>query len=133
MKNKKQAFEMGTTFWTNPKHPTHPSHLHIIISDPSKNAQEIAVVNVTTLRGEFDPACIIERGDHPKIQQRSFVPYFRAWILNLNALKQLLDGGQIHRSDDMPTEALRRVQQGAMKSKATPARVRGLLAEQGLE
>lgn len=133
MKNKKALFEMGTTFWTNPKHPTHPSHLHIVISDPAKNAEEIAVVNVTTLRGEFDPSCVLEAGDHRAVRSRSFVPYFRAWVVNLNALEQLLGMGQIHRDAPMVGETLRKVQRGARASKATPARVRGLLAEQGLE
>jgi hypothetical protein len=132
MKNKKPTFEMGTTFWTNPKHPTHPSHLHIVISDPAKNTGEIAVVNVTTLRGEFDPSCILEAKCHKAIRVRSFVPYFRAWVVNLNVLTQLFDAGQIHRDDLMSAEMLRRVQQGAMTSKATPIRIKGILAEQGL-
>lgn len=133
MKNKKALFEMGTTFWTNPKHPTHPSHLHIVISDPAKNGEEIAVVNVTTLRGEHDAACVLEAGDHRAIRNQSYVPYVRAWVVNLNALTQLLSMGQIHRDVPMGAATLRRIQRGAMDSKATPARVRGLLAEQGLE
>lgn len=132
MKNSKAPFEMGTTFWTNPKHPTHPSHLHIVISDPAKSADEIAIVNVTTLRGEHDATCILDAGDHRAIRARSFVPYFRAWVVNMNALRQLLDMGQIHRDAPMVGEILKRVQKGAMTSKATPTRVKGLLAEQGL-
>lgn len=132
MKNRKAAFEMGTTFWTNPKHPTIPSHLHIVISDPAKSAEEIAVVNVTTMRGEHDPSCVLVPGEHRAIRVKSYVPYFRAWVMNLNALEQLLAGGQIHRDAPMGTGVLRRVQAGAMMSAGTPKRVKGILAEQGL-
>ncbi len=132
MKSKKAGFEMGTTFWTNPKHPTHPSHLHVVISDPAKNQDEIAIVNITTARGEQDFSCVLEAGEHRAIRGKSYVPYFRAWIVNLNALEQLLAGGQIHRDAPMGPEILKRIQKGAMVSDATPSRVRGVLAEQGL-
>lgn len=132
MKEKKAIFEMGTTFWTNPKHPSLPSHLHIVISSPAKNPGEIAVVNVTTLRGEHDAACILIPGDHPAIGHKSYVGYERGWVLNLNSLTMLFDAAQIHRAPKMAPAVLARVQKGAMASQKTPPRIRGLLAEQGL-
>jgi hypothetical protein len=134
MKEKKATFEMGTAFWTNPKHPSLPSHLHILITDPTKNAEEIGVVNVTTVRGEdFDPSCVLLAGDFHAIQHKSYVGYKRGWVLNLNALETLLQMGQIHRAPPpVGPEVLARIHAGAMKSKATPARIKGLLAEQGL-
>jgi hypothetical protein len=134
MKEKKAAFEMGTAFWTNPKHPSLPSHLHILITDPAKNAEEIGVVNVTTVRGEdFDPSCVLLAGDYHAIQHKSYVGFKRGWVVNLNALETLFQMGQIHRSKPNVSPAvLARIQKGAMESKATPARIKGLLAEQGL-
>jgi hypothetical protein len=134
MKDKKATFEMGTAFWTNPKHPTLPSHLHIVITDPAKSPEEIAVVNVTTVRGdEYDPSCVLLAGDHPAIRHKSYVGYKRGWVVNLNALETLLQAGQIHRTKpDVAPEILKRIQAGAMLSKATPPRIKGLLAEQGL-
>lgn len=130
--NEKKTFQMGTTFWTNPKHPTIPSHLHIVISDPFKNEGEIAIVNVTTIRGEHDDSCILIPGDHPRIQHPSYVGYARGWIVNLNSLVMLMDAMQIHRSPRMDLAVVARVQKGAMKSPKTPPRIKGLLAEQGL-
>lgn len=132
MNGKRPTFQLGTTFWTNPKHPHLPSHLHLVISDPSKNAGEIAVVNVTTLRNEYDPSCILAPGDHPAIRHESFVGYKRGWVVNLNALKMLLDAAQIHRALELSPAVLVRVQKGAMASPKTPPRIKGLLAEQGL-
>jgi hypothetical protein len=133
MKEKKPTFVLGTTFWTHPKNPRLPSHLHIVISDPAKSETEIAVVNVTTVRGEeYDPSCVLLPGDHKAIRHESFVGYSRGWVVNLNALKMVFDAGQIHRDEEMRPDVLKRVQQGAMSSKATPARIKGLLAEQGL-
>jgi hypothetical protein len=134
MKDKKATFEMGTAFWTNPQHPTLPSHLHIVISDPAKNPGEIAVVNVTTVRGDdYDASCVLEPGDHYTIRHKSYVGYRRGWVVNLNALKALFDAGQIHRAKPgLEPEVVKRVQTGAMASKWTPARIKGLLAEQGL-
>jgi len=132
MNGKKPVFGMGTTFWTNPKHPSLPSHLHIVISDPAKSPEEIAVVNVTTIRGEHDPSCVLVPGDHPAIRQKSYVGYARGWVVNLNALTMLLNAGQIHRALEMSPKVLARIQAGAMLSQATPKRIKGLLAEQGL-
>lgn len=132
MNGKKPAFVMGTTFWTNPKHPSLPSHLHIVISDPAKSADEIAVVNVTTIRGEHDPSCVLVPGDHLAIRQKSYVGYARGWVVNLNALMTLFNAGQIHRAHELTPEVLARVQAGAMLSQATPKRIKGLLAEQEL-
>lgn len=134
MNEKTGTFTMGTAFWTNPKNPGLPSHLHIVISDPTKNAAEIAVVNVTTVRGEdYDASCILMPGDHYTIRHKSYVGYRRGWVLNLNALKQVFEVGQIHRTKPgFSPELVARVQKGAMASRWTPARIKGLLAEQGL-
>jgi hypothetical protein len=134
MNEKKPTFEMGTAFWTNPKNPSLPSHLHIVISDPTKNPGEIAVVNVTTVRSDdYDASCVLLPGDHYTIQHKSYVGYRRGWVVNLNALKTLFDAGQIHRTKPgFAPEVLARVQAGAMASKWTPPRIKGLLAEQGL-
>src|SRR5262245_48576590 len=128
-------YPMGMTFWTNPKHPTLASHLHVVISDPRKSATEIAVVNAATVRQgeEFDAACVLNPGDHRGITRASYMVYWRAWVVNANAIKALVDAGQIHTDQPMPADALKRIQDGAMKSAfkgGAPKRVRGLLAEQ---
>ncbi len=131
---KREMWRMGTAFWTNPKSSL-PSHLHVVLSDPPKDAERIVVVNATTIRDEFDASCVLKTGDHDAIRQPSYMEYRRAWVVNLNALAQLSEGGQIHRhlsEKVVRPEVLKRMQKGAMASPKTPAKVKGILAEQGL-
>lgn len=134
---KREMWPMGTVFWTNPKHPTIPSHLFVVISDPAKNGNEIVTVHLTTAKDDmwFDPACVLQRGDHDAIGRPTYARYQHAWVVNGNALRTLSEAGQIHRHSRevmVQPEVLKRLQKGAMGSKRTPARVKGILAEQGL-
>jgi hypothetical protein len=55
-------------------------HLFIILTDPCPSAGDVLMVNVSTIRRGYDPACKLFSGDHPFIQRDSFVEYAMARI-----------------------------------------------------
>jgi hypothetical protein len=98
-----------------------PGHLHIIISEPDID-KNVMVVNITTFygTGREDNSCIIEKGDHPFVIHKSYIAYHHA--KEINSIKLLND--KIRRTlvfkEDVTTTLLKRIQDGAMKSRRLP-------------
>jgi len=125
---------MGTTFFPQQYSGRITSHLMIIISDPQKNAAEIALVHLTSLQKDetADLSCTFKSGEHPAIYKPCYVKYDAAQIRSTVELTMLLDSGFLHVRELMPDEPLKRMQHGAILSDRTPIRIREILKEQGL-
>ncbi len=125
----------GSTFVNNP-YPRLPSHLWVIISDPSQDKDRIVIVNVTTWRDKAlilnDESCIIEKGEHSFIQQKSYVIYKEAIITSEDALQSGIDGGVLTPYEDCSTQLLGKILDGTMLSKHLSNEIIGILQEQEL-
>ena len=125
---------MGQTFFPQQYSGAITSHLMIIISDPQRNAGEIALVHLTSLKKDetADLTCTFKGGEHRKIYKPCYVKYDAAQIRSTVELTMLLDAKFLHLSELLADEHLKRVQRGAILSDRTPIRVREILKEQGL-
>jgi len=110
-----------------------PPHLYIIISDPQLMPDQVVVVNLTGYRENIlkDGSCVLERGEHSFITKKSYVYYRQAKCAKLNNLQNLLKLGGIEKLEDVSSEMLTRIQQGAANSQFTPNEVLNILEEQG--
>ncbi len=107
------------------------SHLWIVISDPPENPEEVVLVNFTKYRADKDQACIVERGDHPFISQKTCVEYRGAKTASAKELQTLLDSGQISSHEPASLELLARIRAGVQNSRMHNEHVL-ILTAQGL-
>ena len=75
------------------------------------------LVNFTKYRPDKDQACIVERGDHPFISQKTCVEYRGAKTASAPELQTLLDGGQISSHSPVSPELLARIRDGVPNSR----------------
>lgn len=66
-------------------------HFFVVLTDPAKH-DSVLLVNATTLHPNvpYDPACILEVGDHAFIRRRSYILYSKARKISLQRLRQLI-------------------------------------------
>ncbi len=118
---------LGTTFFTHPKSSTIPSHLHIIISDPSK-CNYIVVVHVTSIHSQhedkIDRTVFFHGGEHKNIYKPSFVYFKNALLLEVRKIQEALAAGIIHKSIPIATSLLQHIIAGAVKSQHTPNNIK---------
>ena len=98
-------------------------HLHIIISDPDID-KNVMVVNVTTWHetGREDESCILNCGDHPFIQHKSYITYHYAREINCVKLLAEKFRQTIVFKEDINPSLLKRIQNGAKTSKRLPVK-----------
>ena len=107
-------------------------HLWVILSDPSQDAGEILVVSVTTWREGKDPACMIERGEHPFVTHRSCMAYIEARCVSRDNLYTLKDGGYLKMQEPVSTELLGRMREAAAHTQNLKPVFKAILQRQGL-
>jgi hypothetical protein len=110
-------------------------HLKIVISDPSKDPNNLLIVNVTTYReGKFhDPSCFLNSGDHPFIKHESYVAYQYAKTRSNRDLDRLHSSGSIILEDEQISDSvLERIHLGAASSEFISLEHVDLLREQEL-
>jgi hypothetical protein len=129
------ALSQGSTFVNNPYRNLIP-HLWIIISDPTQNKDKIIIVNVSTWRDKAlifnDPSCILKKGEHSFVKQKSYIYYKEAIITSEVSLEAGFNGGVLTPSEDCSSLLLERILMGAADSQFTPNKVISILQEQGL-
>lgn len=125
----------GSTFINKQYHRLGP-HLWVVISDPTLNNNEVVIVNVTTWRDRAiflnDASCILEAGEHPFIDKKSYVYYGEAKLTSESSIRKALVGGVLTVADDCTSELLGKILLGAAQSPHTPIKIIGVLREQGL-
>lgn len=110
------------------------SHLWIVISDPKKDRQHVAIVNLSSVKNNKsdDMSCVFEAGCHPSIDRKTFVMYRYAQIETNKELDRRIGGGGWHPMDPVSPSMLDQIREGVAKSDRVPISVHDLLAEQGL-
>jgi len=109
------------------------NHLWVAISDPLIDAdQPVVIVSFTSYREGKDPTCILHPGDHSFITRDTAVYYADAREVPHSHLEDLANSGKLVRKDNLTTQVLARIRQGAAESPHIPLGCRKILVEQGL-
>lgn len=124
--------EIGDTFQLSNRSTIIDIHLHIIISDPTQNPNQIVTANFTKWRADKDQSCIVEVGEHPFIRVRSCVDYRRNKLIPLNLYEQCLMSGDLVSHDPIRGDLLKRIIYGAGISPFISFGSRQILVDQGL-
>lgn len=108
-------------------------HLWMIISDPDQNPDAVLIVMFNTLRDlRHDPACVLDKGDHPFINRPTWVNYRMGRVTSMTSLRALEAVGKLSRHEPLSWQTLRRIRVGAAESDRIPFEHFGLLDAQGL-
>jgi hypothetical protein len=107
-------------------------HLWVVLSDPDRDADRVLVVSVTTWRDGKDPACMVERGEHPFVTHRSCLAYVEARVLSRDNFFTFKDGGLLKSHQRVSPELLARMREGAARSGNLKPALLEILRQQGL-
>jgi len=108
------------------------SHLWVVVSDPAKDAEQVLIVNMTTVRRFHDPACVLNVGDHPFVKHPTYMNYRESRIVTNSELDAQLAGGQIILEDRVDESIFQRIRDGAGISDYIPLGNLQVLIDQGL-
>ncbi len=129
------SLQIGNTFLNDP-YLELDRHLWVIISDPSYNSEQVAIVNITSWEDEGDElndsSCIVNDGEHPFIKHKSYVIYAKAKLTTVGNLQAAFNRGLLHVRENCSDDFLSKVLGGAANSRFTPGDVLDVLREQGL-
>lgn len=104
-------------------------HLFIVLYNPDHFPNEgfgkrlcIATVNLTSVKQEmyFDPACIVEPGEHSFIVQQSYVLYGKLELEDHAHAVNCVNNGTWRVADRVSDDLLNRIRNGIQISTATP-------------
>jgi hypothetical protein len=86
------------------------------------SAPQLAMVSATTLRDgvPHDPACVLEAGDHPFIQHRSYLAYRYMRLDASTHVEKMVSGAVWKPHDPCPADLLQRIVAGVCQSRLTP-------------
>ena len=129
------SLQIGSTFLNIPSHNL-KKHLWIIISHPKYNSQKVVIVNISSWKNTAvvlnDPSCIVNNGEHPYIDHKSYVFYKEALCSTMEKLQEGIAKGVLIQQDDCSTEFLDKILDGAASSKFTSIEILEVLQEQAL-
>ena len=117
---------IGDTFLYN-------SHLCIIISDPSKNPDEIVMAWFTTWEAYKDQACILYCDDHPFVKHETCINYesiYPPWTQK--KLRSLIESGKVQLRERVSQQVLEKIIKGADSSRFIPNKCWVIMDKQGL-
>src|SRR5205823_2432203 len=61
-------------------------HLWVIVSDPTKDAQRVLLISLTTAAPHKESVCLIQAGEHPWVKHETCVAYDKAKVVSLDQL-----------------------------------------------
>ncbi len=121
----------GTFLLTNYKRDIEP-HLHVIISDPTKNPDAIVTANFTSWRADKDQSCVVGPGEHPWLTKRSCIDYRRDRLITSEEYRTLTESRLVIPQEPVGASLLQRILGGAAVSPHIPLESREILADQNL-
>ncbi len=107
-------------------------HLWIIISDPTLDAENVLIVNLTTLAPRKEQTCILRVGDHPWIRHDTCVNYGDSQLTTLDKLLAAQRANALLIQSPASADVLKRIREGAMNSTKMPLDHADVLISQGL-
>ena len=133
------SYVAGSTFMVDPRNETSvATHTYVIISDPSVNPENLIAVNFTgydmAMRDMHrnDPACLVNRGDHPYITKPTSVNYAEYASFSPASLGVFEGKDLIQHLEPVSPALLARMRKGAFDSKFPPKKLLNALKAQGV-
>lgn len=124
--------KQGDTFQLTNKGVVIDKHLHIMLSDPAQNPNEIVTANFTTWQADKDQSCIVEAEEHSFLRVRSCVDYRREKRISQAQYEQCLKSGDLVPRDPVSAALMKRILQGAANSPFLSLGNRQILVNQSL-
>ena len=100
----------GSCFKAN--YPTH-EHLHVVVCDVTETTVTVVFVSSVKEGKEYDPACLLKKGDHPFISHDSYIVYDKFQYCDKKELEWRLRMGEYSTEPDVSGELLERIRSGA--------------------
>jgi hypothetical protein len=122
----------GDTFYIPLPGTSLDSHLWVVISDPTKDANKVLIVNFSTRRADSDPGCVLQPGEHPFLQHETCVNYAGAKVVSFAQITTLLQAGKMSSHAAVSPILLKRVRDGAADSTQMAMDHANILIDQGL-
>jgi hypothetical protein len=105
------------------------SHLFFVISDPLKHDAGFVVVNITTNHIRAGQECVLDVGDHPWIQKKSFLSFRDAMLIDAKkaASIQGLVGTLVTMHPPLTEKVLNKILDSARTSRSMPETFKAFL------
>lgn len=101
-------------------------HLFVIITAPTKSCDNILLVNFTSIYegAHYDPACVVEPGEHSFITKKSYVLYNKAMIRSAKEIERKITEKKIfvHR-ESVSKDLFIKIVAGILTSKEIPTEI----------
>jgi len=117
-----------------PSGPGEKSHLFTIVLGPKQldgygGSDQVVMVSVTTVKPDFpfDPACVIQAGEHPFIDRESYVYYREPRIETVAHVKKMVETLGWQPREECSPELFKKIIKGLRESKRLPRYVRTFL------
>jgi hypothetical protein len=111
----------GIAFWRFDE--SGESHLYFVISDVDVDGN-VLIVNVSHFDENRDKSCELGIGDHRDIKKRSIVFYKKSFEVRMDRLLAMIMSKEAKSSDKLSAKVLKKIQDGARKSKLFPNKLR---------
>jgi hypothetical protein len=108
------------------------NHLWVVISDPTKDPDNVLIVNLTTSDERKERACILRPGDHPWIKHETCVNYGDSVVTTLAKLNAAIAGNALRVQATMPPDVLKKIRNGVLDSDRIATEREDILLDQGL-
>lgn len=124
-----EEWKPGATFFLK----IDKSHLWVIITVPAGPEDAFLAVNMTSVseNGPRDPACILNKGDHPFVKHQTEINYDRTLEMSLQGPKGLLaNRDYIVTNRPVSAKILNKIQRGAINSRFMKERFKDIIRKE---
>jgi len=95
----------------------HPRHIHVPLFDPSRDSDDMLLVNFTTLREScVDDACTLTPDDYDELTHTTTVAYSRSIIGKKTSFVRAVEAGHFILLNDLPEDTWRKIIVGGHQS-----------------
>lgn len=102
-------------------------HLHFVVTDPMNRKVldpengEVLLIGIT--RDYIEPDFVLKRGNHPFIEDPSYINYGKAFIIRADAARRCLEEGIWERERDASEKIIQKVCEGILESDHTTPKI----------
>ena len=122
---------VGDTFFV--QYPKNKSHLFFVIMDICEKTPNLYICAMLSSWKDdsvyCDPACIINKGEHPFVDHKSYIAYRGTIVLTKDDLSLYIDSGRFRKDVPASSELIERIRKSALKSKALNPIIRNYLID----
>lgn len=102
-------------------------HLHVVCTAPDPQGAQVLAPICKLTNSSCDPACRLERREHPFLTKPSYIMYNKALLLSQEEIVEKFKAGELTPDEDMNGQTFLRVVGGLCKSEHTPRKLKRYL------